>query len=69
MDSKTDADEFDLMRQQQEDNLQSMLPPVNMDTNKIECIYTLNQLIEQSLLDRLNEEALAILKTAPEHMP
>lgn len=69
MESKPLTDEFDQKRQQLEENLQAMLPPINTNAKKIEDVFTLNQLIDQSLLDRLNEEALALLKTAPEHMP
>lgn len=70
MESKTSVeDDFDVKRKQQEESLSLMLPPLKKEAKKIDEIYTLTELIDVSLLDRLNDEALEILKTAPAHMP
>lgn len=70
MESKASVkDQFDVKRKQQEETLSLMLPPLNKEAKKIEEIYALTELIDVSLLERLNDEALEILKTAPEHMP
>lgn len=54
-------DEFDKKRMMGELFLESRLPKVNKNATKISDIYQLEDLVDMSLLSRMDEEALAVL--------
>lgn len=54
-------DEFDKKRMMGELFLESRLPKVNKTATKLSEIYQLDDLIDMSLFNRMDEEALAVL--------
>lgn len=62
-------DGFDDAKEQREQFLQTMLPPLNKDAVKLHEVYKLYDLIDETILNRMHHEAIEVLKCEPDELP
>lgn len=62
-------DEFDRTKEQQDQLLEEMVPRMNKEAARLVDVYRLIDLIDTDLLDRLDNEAIAVLKGPPDDLP
>lgn len=62
-------DNFDLSQAEREQHLESMVPPMNKEAKRLNEVYRLTDLIPESLLNRLDSEAMQLLQTKIEEIP
>lgn len=62
-------DAFDVSQADREMHLESMVPPMNKDAKRLDEVYRVTDLIEASLLDRLDAEAMQLLQTKVDEIP
>lgn len=64
-----EKDEFDHGTAEREEQQKAMLPKFNASATKLGDVYTLTDLISSDLLDRLESDALEVIKCTREELP
>ncbi|XP_031637778.1 uncharacterized protein LOC116350183 isoform X3 [Contarinia nasturtii] len=67
--TKEHKDEFDEVKEQQDNVLEEMLPKVNKDAIKLTDVYCLENLIQLDILDSLKADAINLLKASHDDIP
>lgn len=62
-------DEFDQSKKQQDQLLEDMVPKMNKEATRLIDVYNLSELIEADVLEHLDNEAIAVLKSPPDALP
>lgn len=62
-------DEFDRVKEQQDNVLGELVPKMNQEATKLIDVYTMDELIDFDVLDSLKDEAINVLKTSPDDLP
>lgn len=64
-----EKDTFDDGQLQRQSHLEAIAPPLNKNAKELSNVYNISELIGENLLERLENEALEVLKTSPENLP
>lgn len=63
------GDEFDKVKEEQDQILEEMVPKMNKEATKLVDVYNLSELIGQDVFDSLKNDAINVLKTKPDDLP
>lgn len=64
-----EKDAFDVAQAEREEVMRTMVPKLNAEAKRLEDVYQLGDLIDEGLLQRMNDDALAVLNADRDDLP